>query len=310
MRNVHVLPFNYGSAPAERAVPRGAPLVFYTIPGTPAFARAREEHALYERPGLPVQYLGFDLRSRDSPGVDLPAGSTGNPFLDVRVRRAIARVIDYEGLRRDILGGTTRPASQLVPPEVLGYDAGIPEPNMNLAEARRLMAQSAYPGGFAVDLDVRQFVGEHFIAHLTAGLARIGIQARARTFGDQEFFDHLRAGKSSLYLFRFSCRTGEAQEFFDKCVHSRDETLGYGLYNFSSDQSPLPGLDGLMEEARRTLVPSERVDRLQMVMRRIMDEQLFVPLLSERTVTFLHRGLTWKPRADGLRLFAEMKPVD
>jgi hypothetical protein len=42
-----------------------------------------------------------------------------------------------------------------------------------------------------------------------------------------------------------------------------------------------------MEEARRTLVPSERVDRLQMVMRRIMDEQLFVPLLSERTVTFL-----------------------
>lgn len=309
LRRIHVLPVAWGTPEAERQVPPGAPLIFYAVPGTPEFERASREHVLYERPGLPVQYLGFDLRPRDSPGVRLPAGEQGNPFLDPRVRSAVALSIDYERLLSSILAGKTRPATQMVPPQALGFDPGLAKPRRDLAEARRLMALSAFRHGFEVDLDVREFVGQYFVPHLVEGLGQIGIRARVRTFADQEFFDHLRAGRSSLYLLRFSCRTGDAQEFFDKIIHSRDEAHGYGVFNFSYDQSPRPELDQRIEEARRTTDPPQRLLRLQDVMRRVIGERLVVPLLSERGITFLSRGLTWTPRADGFRMFAEMRPA-
>jgi peptide/nickel transport system substrate-binding protein len=308
LRRIHILPVAWGSVEARRQVPTGAPVTFYAVPGTPEFERASREHVLHERPGLPVQYLGFDLRPRDSPGVRLPAGEHGNPFLDPRVRSAIALAIDYERLLSSVLAGKTRPASQVVPPQAVGFDPGLPEPRRDLAEAHRLMALSAFPRRFEVDLDAREFVGEYFVPHLVEGLRQIGIRARVHTFADQEFFDHLRSGRSSLFLLRYSCRTGDAQEFFDKIIHSRDEARGYGVFNFSYDRSPTPELDLRIEEARRTIDPQRRLARLQEVMRRVIGERLVVPLLSERSITFLPRGLAWTPRADGFRMFAEMRP--
>lgn len=309
LRSVRVLPYAYGSPEAERAVPRGAPLLFFAPPGSPEFGRAAAEHAAHERASLSVQYLGFDLRPRESPGVRLPDGARGNPFRDRHVRQAIALAVDYEKLRAGVLAGRTRVASQVVPPEVLGFDPTLPEPRHDLQQARRLMAESAYPHGFEVDLDLREFVGQQFAPHLLDALGGLGIRARVRPFGEQGFFDHLRAGRSSLYLLRFTVRTGDAQEFFDKMVHSKDEPRGLGAFNFSYETSPVPQLDERIEGARRTIHPAERLGRLQEVMRIVVGERIVVPLLAERNVTFLSRSVEWTPRADGLRLFAEMREV-
>jgi peptide/nickel transport system substrate-binding protein len=304
---VHVLPPLFGSPAADLQVPRGAPLVFYAVPGSPAFERAMREHVLHEGPGVSIQYLAFDLRPRESPGVRLPPGAHGNPFTDIRVRRAVALAIDYERMRSDVFGGRARTASQMVAPAVLGFDPTLPPPRHDVPAARRLMAESAYPQGFEVDLDARELV-DQYRPHVVDGLAAIGIRVRVHTFADQAFFDHLRAGRSSLYVLRFSCRTGDAQLFLDNWLHSRDAARGLGVFNYSYEASPVPGLDQQIEEARHTLEAGTRLERLQALMRRVMDERLLVPLLSERTLVFVSRGIDWTPRADTFRLFAEMRP--
>jgi peptide/nickel transport system substrate-binding protein len=302
---VHVLAASFATPAAATLVPAGAPLTFYAVPGTPAFEQASSQYTLHERAGLSVQYLGFDLRDRDSPGVR--HRGRGNPFRDVRVRRAVALAIDQEELREDVFGGRAPTAAQLVAPTVLGYDPTLPVPAQDLAQARRLMEESGFADGFEVDLDTRDLVAR-YVPHVVRDLGLVGIRARVRTLPEDAFFAHLRSGQSSLYLLRYSCRTGDAQELYDNVLHSRDEARQKGTFNFSAEQSPVPALDALIAGARRELDPSRRLGRLRQVMRIAMQEQLMVPLLSEQTIVFTSRGLVYRPRADALRLFAEMSP--
>lgn len=68
------------------------------------------------------------------------------PFDDVRVRRALALSIDRESLVKNVLRADERPAYQLVPPDLLGYNSRHPF-KADVAEARRLLAEAGYPDG-------------------------------------------------------------------------------------------------------------------------------------------------------------------
>ncbi|MCM2258528.1 MAG: ABC transporter substrate-binding protein [Vicinamibacteria bacterium] len=307
LTSVQVLAGRFGDTEAEARVPPGAAATFYALPGTPVFERARRHYTLHQRPGLSVQYLGFDLRERASPGVRLPRGTHGNPFRDPRVRRAIALAIDYEALRHAAFAGRGRSEGQLVPPTVLGYDPALPRPRGDPGEARRLMAATPWRDGFEVDLDARALVSQ-YASRLAADLAPLGIRVQVRQHSEDAFFATLREGRSSLYLLRYSCRTGDAQDLFDNVLHSRDEAHDLGAFNFSADRRPVPGLDESIVAARRELDPARRLARLRELMGQAMEQQLMVPLLSEPTLVFLSPEIGWRPRADGLRLFAEMFP--
>ena len=52
-----------------------------------------------------------------------------------------------------------------------------------------------------------------------------------------------------------------------------------------------------------------RLDQLQAVMRRVMEERLVIPFTSEHSLLFLSRELDWRPRADTFRLAAEIRPA-
>ena len=307
LKVVRVLPFPFGSPQADARVAPDDLVTFFAAPDSPAFARARDNYDLRTHPGVAVQYLGFDLRDRDTPGVRVPSGRRGNPFRDRRVREAVAAAIDYDRLTRAALGGATRVATQLVAPEVLGFDPSLPPPRRDIAAARRLLAQTPWAAGFDVDLDTRELVAP-YVPPVVDGLAELGIRVRVVTHTEEQFLTQLTGRRSSLYLLRFTSRTGDAQELLDKIVHSRDEARGYGTFAFSYEASPLPEVDRLIEDAHGLLDPAQRMALLQRILGLLAAQHLFVPLRTEPTLVFVSRGLRWTARADGFRLFAEMIP--
>ncbi len=68
------------------------------------------------------------------------------PFEDVRVRRALALAIDRESLVKGVTLAGEKPAYQIVPPTIPGY-TGMAAFKMDVAEARRLLAEAGFPGG-------------------------------------------------------------------------------------------------------------------------------------------------------------------
>lgn len=295
---------SFGAADAEPLV-AGAPMLFWAPRDPALLRRAQVEWEPRVGPGLGVSYLGFDLRGPATPGVRLPAGPAGNPFLDLRVREAIALALDHASLPQRVAAGEALVARQLVAPVVVGFDAATPAPRRDLAAARHRLTEAGFGAGFEVDLDVREQMAE-YAAPLVADLAELGLRARPRAWPDDEFFARVRGGRASLYVLRFSCRTGDTQELLDRWVHSKDPTRGYGQANYSYDANPVPGLDGEIEALRPLIVPAERMAAVAAVLRRVSEARLAVPLLNEKTVVFADRALRWTPRADTFFLAAEV----
>src|SRR5258706_8653328 len=88
-----------------------------TAPPLSELPRLEADRALrvVSAPGLRVVYLAFRVDE--------------GPFADARVREAVDLAIDRDELIRRTLYGRAHPATQLVTPSVVGYDASIPPPN-------------------------------------------------------------------------------------------------------------------------------------------------------------------------------------
>lgn len=287
-------------------LPPRSRLCFSQMPASPQFAEALRFGQPQRSPGLSVVYLGFDLRPGSSPTVRLRGSARGNPFLDARVRRAVSLAVDRAAFRLEFAGDFGFPAAQLVPPGVFGFDPALPAPRRELEEARRLMSETPYADGFEVELDVRGLMARAG-PPLARDLAAIGISARVNALDEGEFFARLASRRSSLYVLRFSCRSGDAQEVFDRWVRSKDRATGLGEANYSYDVCPVEGLDSAIDAARATIAVSERQAALQGVMRRALAADLAVPLFQYEELTFLSPGLVWPWRLDSFQLVADAR---
>jgi oligopeptide transport system substrate-binding protein len=98
--------------------------------------------------------LGPDLKKR-SDYYGSPAlvayyyriNTTRKPFDDKRVRKALNLAIDRESITRDVLLMGEEPATYIVPPGLRGYQRGPTDISLNVAEARKLLAEAGFPDG-------------------------------------------------------------------------------------------------------------------------------------------------------------------
>jgi peptide/nickel transport system substrate-binding protein len=248
--------------PAVPARAPGLPHFFSLRPSSPASATAAASFDRVVVPGLSVAYLGFDLRGAETPGVAVSGSQRENPFLVFQVRQAIAKSLDLAAVRASAGAGFI--PSQMIPPMVFGHAPDVPAPRQDLAEAKRLLAGTRFAKGFRVRFDYREIMKD-LAEPIAANLDALGITVDRNPLPDQAFFDVVESGQSSLYLLRFSCRYGDAQEFFDRWAHSRDIAAGLGVANYSYEKSLVPGLDEAIDGSRREIRPEIRMSKLQAI---------------------------------------------
>lgn len=108
----------------------------------------------------------------------LAVNARRGPFTDERVRRAVLRhLVDFQGLDTSVLPFYGELQQRPVPP---GLPASLPQPGyrLDVAEARRLLAEAGLTGGF--DTTIRVIAESPFTAIATsvqATLAQAGIRA-------------------------------------------------------------------------------------------------------------------------------------
>lgn len=286
--------------PAVQQVARsGLPHFFSLRPSSPASATAAASFDRAVVPGLSVAYLGFDLRGAETPGVALSGNKRENPFLIAQVRQAFAKSLDLAAVRASAGAGFI--PTQMIPPMVFGHAPDVPAPRQDLDEAKRLLAGTRFAKGFRVRFDYREIMKD-LAEPIADNLDALGITVDRNPLPDQAFFDVVESGQSSLYLLRFSCRYGDAQEFFDRWAHSRDIAAGLGVANYSYEKSLVPGLDEAIDGSRREIRTEIRKSRLQAISTTLVSEAITVPVYQYEDVVFSTKGLHWTPRIDGYHL--------
>lgn len=160
------------------------PEVFPLVEGLPGVRMAAVPSSNYT-------YLGFNLQ---------------DPILgDVRVRQAIARSIDREGLIAHVLRGQAIPATGLLSPQHWAYEPHVKTFPFDPEKARRLLDEAGYPerGGVRFTLIFKATTSELSRAIAEAiqyQLAQVGIQLEIRSYEWGTFYADIKSGNFQLYV--------------------------------------------------------------------------------------------------------------
>ena len=224
------------------------------------------------------------------------------PFADPRVRRAVDLALDRPALVEDMLHGFGQPASQLVSPGVFGFVPSRQTTGRDLVAARHLLREAGYPEGLELSLEFHE---GNSVEALSVQLAAAGIRARPVPRAWDELLQRVDAGSVKLLYSGFVSDSGDASLLFESLLHTRGGPSGLGDLNTSGYSDP--GMDRLIEQARRTGDPARRQAMLAACQRLAQDALPLVPVLNPDDVYLVRPGIVWQPRLDGRVLAAEVE---
>jgi peptide/nickel transport system substrate-binding protein len=104
-----------------------------------------------------------------------------NPFMDVRVRRALSMAINRKALVERAMENLAVPASNVVAPQIFGNNPNLKPEAFDPDGARKLLAEAGYPNGFAMTVSAPndRYVNDDQVAQAVAQMfSRVGIRCK------------------------------------------------------------------------------------------------------------------------------------
>jgi len=254
------------------------------------------DHYVARVPSQRVIYLTMDYwREKGSHGM---GPNEPNPFMDPRVRRAVAHAINVDDIVQYVMGGAAYPANQFIHPNAYGYNPNIVRPEYNPEKARELLAEAGYPNGFTVRLDAPndRYINDAEIAQAIAGqLRQVGINVNVNLMPRAEFFPRIDRGDFTMYLAGWG--SINISSILNSQLRCRDPERGLGHANRIRFCSP--AFDTLVSTADITFDDEERLELYHEAIRLALEDYVvWVPIHYEEIVMGIDARFQMKPRFD------------
>lgn len=221
-----------------------------------------------------------------------------NPFLDPRVRLAVAQAIDVDTIDRVIMRGAAEPASQLLPAGLSGYsEEHDARPAFDPDAAQALLAEAGYPDGFSFGLMCTndRYINDEAVCRAVASmLARVGITANVNAMPVRGYWDELRADNFDMYLLGWSPGTFDAEHPIRFLAHTPNERLG--TWNFGGYSSAR--IDELLEPIQQEIDAAARQAMLDEVAGILQEDVAYVPLYTEPLIWAMNDSIDLVQRPD------------
>lgn len=306
-----------------RVIPSAAERVAALLSGTvhiidqvpPAdVLRLHGEPRIVVRTGLSARliYLALDGGRDRSPFVTGRDGQplAVNPLRDPRVRRAMSKALNRQGMVDLVMEGLGSPAGQLLPDGFFGTSPSLFPDAYDPEGAKRLLGEAGWPDGFAITLHApnNRYTNDGAVARtLGVALSRIGIATRVETMPAAEFFQRAARLEFSVYLAGIASTLGETTDVLESLVATFDEGRNRGWINRTRYSDP--DLDTLLDRAAATLDPKRRESLLRAASERAMADAAVLPLYFESKVWAMRREYSFTPRADEVTLATDVAPT-
>jgi peptide/nickel transport system substrate-binding protein len=232
-------------------------------------------------------FLNFD-QGRD----ELLYGTKGkNPFKDIRVRQAMLQTIDANAIHISVMRKLSLPTMSMIAPQVRGYSADLEKrPPVDIAKAKKLMADAGLASGFDVTLDCpdNRYINDQAICVAVAGmLAKIDIRVKVNAMPRALYFPKIQNSDTSMYLLGWGVPTFDSLYTLQSILRTKGQG-GDGTWNFSGYSNPK--VDAIIDQLKTEVDFKKRAD--------LTKEALLLDQADVGHIPFHHQVIPWAMRSN------------
>lgn len=232
-------------------------------------------------PGSNTAYLAFN--------------NTKKPFTDVRVRRACAMALNLENIAQKQYYGLAVPAKNLLPPTIAGHNDDLPARTQDREGAKKLLAEAGFPDGLETTVWVftnpRPYMPEpaKTAQYVKSALTQIGVKVTVVTKEWNSYLDEVEKAEHDMAFMGWSSDNGDPDNFLYVLLGKFSTEIGSAsnISFYKSDE-----VTDLLVKARQELDAEKRLDLYRQVQAKVYEDVPMVPLVHNKTVVALHKGVT------------------
>ncbi|WP_054284775.1 ABC transporter substrate-binding protein [Gulbenkiania mobilis] len=205
--------------------------------------------------------------------------SQKKPFDSAKVRQAVNLAFDKSAYLKTVFEGTATAANLPYPPNTWSYAKEIKPYALDVAQAKKLLAQAGYPNGFDTTLWVRP-TGSVLNPNPKAGaellqadLAKVGIRAKVAVIEWGELIKRGKAGEHDMLFMGWAGDNGDPDNFLTPQFSCAAVQSGTNFARFCD-----PKLDKLIADGKKSSDFKARSVLYHSAQKLIHDQALWLPL--------------------------------
>lgn len=255
-----------------------------------------------------IIYLHLDQFRDVSPFVTDKAGKPlkKNPLKDVRVRKALSKLINRDAIVSRVMEDLAIPAGQFLPEGFFGVSPKLKPEKFDPEGAKKLLKEAGYPNGFGLTIHGPndRYVNDAKLCEVIAQmLTRGGIPTKVVTMPGGVFFSRASTGgpdkqpEFSMILVGWGSGTGEASSPLKSLIMTPDKAKGTGASNRGNFSAP--DVDKLVNQALASVDDKQREKLLQEATELALGKyQAIIPLHYQVNTWATKPGLKYRARTD------------
>lgn len=259
-------------------------------------------------------YLHIDQHRDGTPFVvDKTTGRNleRNPLKDRRVREAMSRAINRQGIVDNIFGGYAMPAGGLVPDGFFGASPKLRPVAFDPVTSQRLLREAGFPDGFGLTIhgpNDRYPEDEKVLQAIGAMFTRVGIDTSVRALPWASYASQSNAPTYafSMMLVGWGSDTGEASSPLRVLLATHNPSIGFGASNRGRFSNAT--VDDLLMQALRTIEPDAREKMLFAASELALENHAILPLYYQINLWGTHKSVVYETRTDEYTLANFVKP--
>ncbi len=220
-----------------------------------------------------------------------------NPFMDLRVRRAISKALNRKALVERAMENVAVPASNVVSPQIFGHQATAkPEP-YDPEGAKKLLAEAGYPNGFAITVSAPndRYINDDQVAQAVAQmLSRIGIKCAVEAMPFNVYLTKARDQQFSFAMLGWGSYAADLA--LRAIVMTPNVDKGNGAWNWGRYSNPK--IDSLVEQALDTVDDAKREALAREAAALTASDVAVVPLYHQVVTWAMKKNIKYQARTD------------
>ena len=230
-----------------------------------------------------------------------------NPFMDVRVRRAMSMAINRAAIAERVMEKLAVPAANIVSPGVFGHNAQLKPESYDPDGAKKLLSEAGYPNGFNVTLsgpNNRYINDEQVLQAVAQMLTRIGIQTKVEALPFNAFLGKVRKEETSFTLLGWGSFAGDLA--LRSLLATPNTERAWGAWNWG--RSSNAKLDQLIGQSLASVEPKAREALAREAAALALGNVSVIPLHHQIVSWAMKSDITYTPRTDEYSFAHLFKP--